>query len=112
MSREILQQLAEVIEARKQADPASSYVASLHQRGLDVMLKKLGEEAAETIIAAKNDDRSALVAEMADLWFHALVVLSARGLSPDAVLGELERRFGLSGIEEKAGRTKADTGSA
>lgn len=107
MSGEILQRLAAVIEERRQADPETSYVASLHQRGLDVMLKKLGEEATETVIAAKNPDDEALVSEMADLWFHALVVLSARGLHPDDVLGELGRRFGLSGISEKANRGTA-----
>lgn len=104
MNREILRELAAVIEARREADPETSYVASLHRRGLDVMLKKLGEEATETVIAAKNPDDQALVSEMADLWFHALVVLSARGLHPDDVLGELGRRFGLSGISEKAHR--------
>jgi len=107
MSREILQRLAEVIEERRLADPETSYVASLHHRGLDVMLKKLGEEATETVIAAKNPDDAALVSEMADLWFHALVVLSARGLHPDDVLRELARRFGLSGITEKANRGAA-----
>jgi len=107
VSRDILHELADVIESRRQADPETSYVASLHHRGLDVMLKKLGEEATETVIAAKNPDAQALVSEMADLWFHALVVLSARGLHPDDVLGELGRRFGLSGIAEKAGRTDA-----
>jgi phosphoribosyl-ATP pyrophosphohydrolase len=104
---DILRELARVIEARRGADPDTSYVASLHHRGLDVMLKKLGEEATETVIAAKNPDDQALVAEMADLWFHALVVLSARGLHPDDVLDELGRRFGLSGIAEKAGRVTA-----
>lgn len=103
----ILTDLAAVIEQRRQADPATSYVARLHQRGLDVMLKKLGEEASEVIIAAKNADRDALVGEMADLWFHALVVLSDRGLGPEAVLDELARRFGLSGVAEKAARVTA-----
>jgi phosphoribosyl-ATP pyrophosphohydrolase len=107
VSEDILRALAEVIEARRQSDPETSYVASLHRRGLDVMLKKLGEEATETVIAAKNPDNQALVSEMADLWFHALVVLSARGLHPDDVLGELGRRFGLSGITEKANRGTA-----
>lgn len=111
MSGDILQRLAEVIEARRGADPEQSYVASLHHRGLDVMLKKLGEEATETVIAAKNPDRDALVKEMADLWFHALVVLSACGLSPDDVLDELARRFGLSGVAEKAARTAPGTRS-
>jgi phosphoribosyl-ATP pyrophosphohydrolase len=105
MSSDILQRLAEVIEARRGADPEQSYVASLHHRGLDTMLKKLGEEATETVIAAKNPDREALVQEMADLWFHTLVVLSACGLSPNDVLDELAKRFGLSGVAEKAART-------
>ncbi len=102
---EILAALAEVIEQRRQADPEQSYVARLHARGLDEMLKKLGEEASETIIAGKNEDTDALVSEMADLWFHALVVLVARGRHPDDVMAELARRFGLSGVAEKAGRT-------
>ncbi|WP_018878256.1 MULTISPECIES: phosphoribosyl-ATP diphosphatase [unclassified Thioalkalivibrio] len=101
---EVLAALAEVIEQRRQADPEQSYVAKLHARGLDEMLKKLGEESAETLIAAKNDDTDALVSEMADLWFHALVVLAARGRHPDDVLDELARRFGLSGVAEKAAR--------
>ncbi|ADC70645.1 MULTISPECIES: phosphoribosyl-ATP diphosphatase [unclassified Thioalkalivibrio] len=101
---ELLSALAEVIEQRRQADPEQSYVAKLHARGLDEMLKKLGEESAETIIAGKNDDSDALVSEMADLWFHSLIVLAARGRHPDDVLDELARRFGLSGIAEKAAR--------
>ena len=112
MNRDILQTLAEVIDARRSADPESSYVASLHHRGLDTMLKKLGEEATETVIAAKNPDDQALISEMADLWFHALVVLSARELHPDDVLDELGRRFGISGIAEKASRTETGKRSA
>lgn len=103
----VLSALAEVIEQRRQADPEQSYVAKLHARGLDEMLKKLGEESAETIIAAKNDDRDALVSEMADLWFHALVVLAAHDCHPDDVLAELARRFGLSGVAEKAARERS-----
>lgn len=105
MSNEVLLRLAQVIEERKSAHPDSSYVASLHHRGLDVMLKKLGEETAEAIVAAKNADAQALVSEMADLWFHALVVLSSQNLGPEDVLAELEQRFGLSGLAEKAART-------
>ncbi len=101
---DILDRLAEVIEARRDADPERSYVARLHARGLDTILKKVGEEAAETIIAAKGDDPAQVVYETADLWFHTLVMLSACGLGPGQVLAELERRFGLSGIEEKARR--------
>jgi len=104
MSDEILRQLAEVLEQRKQAAPDSSYVASLYAKGLDSILKKIGEEATETVIAAKGGDADQLVYEMADLWFHSLVLLAHQGLGPDQVLSELERRFGLSGLEEKAAR--------
>jgi len=100
----ILEQLAEELEQRKEADPKSSYVASLYAKGLDTILKKVGEEAAETIIAAKGDDKKALVYETADLWFHTLVMLADQGLGPTDVLTELQRRFGLSGLEEKASR--------
>ena len=102
-----LDKLAEVLEARKSAPPDSSYVAGLYAAGLDAVLEKVGEEAAEAIAAAREDDPGALVRETADLWFHCLVMLAARGLHPRDVLAELERRFGISGIEEKAGR---DTG--
>ncbi len=104
MSDEILRQLAEVLEQRKQAAPDSSYVASLYSKGLDSILKKIGEEATETVIAAKDGDAGQLVYEMADLWFHSLVLLAHQGLGPDPVLKELERRFGLSGLDEKAAR--------
>jgi phosphoribosyl-ATP pyrophosphohydrolase len=99
-----LEKLAEVIEARKTAAADTSYVAGLFEKGMNTILKKVGEESAETIIAAKEDDDSQLVYETADLWFHTLVMLSARGLGPGDVLKELERRFGLSGLAEKAGR--------
>ncbi len=99
-----LDKLAEVLEARKSASPDSSYVAGLYAAGLDAVLEKVSEEAAETIAAARQDDPGALVHETADLWFHCLVMLAARGLHPRDVLAELERRFGISGIEEKAGR--------
>ena len=101
---EILRQLAEVLEQRKGADPASSYVAGLYDRGLDAILKKVGEEATETILAAKGGNRREIVLETADLWFHTLIMLAQQGLGPDQVLKELERRFGLSGLEEKASR--------
>jgi len=104
MAADILQQLARVLEARKQADPARSYVASLYDEGLDAILKKIGEEATETVIAAKGGDREQLIYETADLWFHTLVLLAHEGLGPDQVLAELARRFGLSGLEEKAMR--------
>lgn len=106
MHNDILQQLAEVLEARKGADPESSYVAKLYARGLDAILKKIGEEATETVMAAKDGNPEQIVYETADLWFHTLVLLAQQGLGPDAVLEELARRFGLSGLEEKANRTR------
>jgi phosphoribosyl-ATP pyrophosphohydrolase len=99
-----LMQLAAVLEARKSADPESSYVARLYHKGLDAILKKIGEEATETVMAAKDGDKDKIVYETADLWFHSLVLLAQQGLSPQDVLNELERRFGLSGLEEKEGR--------
>ena len=99
-----LQRLSEVIEARKGTDPASSYVARLYSKGLDGILKKVGEEAVETIIAAKGGDPDQIVYETADLWFHCLVMLAHCGLGPSQVMEELERRFGLSGLDEKASR--------
>lgn len=101
---DILSRLAQVLESRKQADPASSYVASLYHKGLDSILKKIGEEATETVMAAKDGDRDKIIYETADLWFHSMVLLVQQGISPDDVLNELDRRFGLSGIEEKASR--------
>lgn len=101
----ILRQLAASLEARKDADPETSYVARLYAKGLDAILKKVGEEATETVLAAKGEDSERLVHETADLWFHTLVMLAYRGLGPDAVLGELKRRFGLSGLDEKASRS-------
>lgn len=106
MSNDILTRLAETLEARKSADPQSSYVAKLYAKGMDSILKKVGEEAAETIIAAKGGDREQIIYETADLWFHSLVMLAHAGLHPDDVLNELARREGLSGLEEKAGRTE------
>ncbi len=103
---EVLDRLARIIASRKGADPESSYVARLHSEGLDAILNKMGEEAVETIIAAKNGDSSAIVHETADLWFHTLVMLSDCGLGPKDVLAELERRFGTSGIVEKASRDR------
>lgn len=104
MNSQVLTQLAAVLEARKGADPASSYVAGLYAKGLDAILKKIGEEATETLLAAKDGDADKIVRETADLWFHTLVLLAQQGLHPDDVLAELERRFGLSGIAEKAQR--------
>jgi len=103
-SRDILSELASVLEQRKQAAPDSSYVASLYHKGLDAILKKIGEEATETVIAAKSGDSGQVIYETADLWFHTLVLLAQQGLHPDQVLEELQRRFGLSGLEEKAAR--------
>jgi phosphoribosyl-ATP pyrophosphohydrolase len=106
MSQDTLDKLAAVLEQRKQADPDSSYVARLYAKGLDAILKKIGEEATETVMAAKDGDRDKIVYETADLWFHSLVLLSHEGLGPRDVLAELDRRFGLSGLEEKASRSK------
>lgn len=102
---DVLMQLAQVLEARKNAAADSSYVASLYAKGLDTILKKVGEEATETVIAAKGGDKDQLVYETADLWFHTLVLLAHQGLGPEDVLNELGRRFGLSGLEEKAARS-------
>ncbi|KXS39667.1 MULTISPECIES: phosphoribosyl-ATP diphosphatase [Modicisalibacter] len=108
---DILQQLDAVLAQRRQAAPDSSYVASLHHKGLNKILEKVGEEATETIIAAKDaadgvdTQRQAVVAETADLWFHSLVMLSHLGIESQAVLDELARRFGISGLDEKAARS-------
>ncbi|NOS88136.1 MAG: phosphoribosyl-ATP diphosphatase [Methylococcaceae bacterium] len=101
-----LTQLAEILEQRKHQSADTSYVASLYAKGLDTILKKLGEEATETVIAAKNGEAQQIIYEMADLWFHCLVLLANQGLGPDDVLQELQRRFGLSGLEEKARRSQ------
>ena len=103
---DILQQLAAVLEQRKGADSNDSYVAGLYDKGLDAILKKVGEEATETVMAAKDGNREQIVYETADLWFHTLVMLAHQGLGPEQVLDELARRFGLSGLEEKARREK------
>ncbi|ORU89860.1 MAG: phosphoribosyl-ATP pyrophosphatase [Cycloclasticus sp. symbiont of Poecilosclerida sp. M] len=103
---DILKQLEAVLQQRKSEDPSSSYAASLYAKGLDSILKKIGEESAETIIAAKSGDKEQIIYETADLWFHTLVMLAQQDLSSDAVLKELERRFGLSGLDEKASRNK------
>ncbi|MEM7563407.1 MAG: phosphoribosyl-ATP diphosphatase, partial [Pseudomonadota bacterium] len=99
-----LQRLMAVLASRKEADPESSYVAGLYHKGLDSILKKIGEESAETIIAAKSGDKQQIVYETADLWFHCLVMLAQQDLEAEQVLAELERRFGTSGIDEKAAR--------
>ncbi len=104
MSNDILERLRGTIEARKQAAPETSYVAKLFSKGEDAILKKIGEEATEVVLAAKGGDKTHLVYEVADLWFHCMVLLSKHGLSADDVLNELARREGISGIAEKAGR--------
>ncbi|WP_455201225.1 phosphoribosyl-ATP diphosphatase [Kaarinaea lacus] len=106
-NNDILTELAKILEQRKGADADSSYVASLYSKGLDKILKKIGEEATETVIAAKSGDAEQIVYETADLWFHTLVLLAHQGLGPKDVLAELERRFGTSGHEEKASRGKS-----
>lgn len=103
---DVLDRLAELLEQRKSADPQSSYVAKLYTKGMDGILKKIGEEAAETIIAAKDGDPQKIVYETADLWFHCLVMLAQAGLKPQDVLDELARREGLSGLTEKAARAQ------
>ena len=107
MSNDVLTRLEEVLEARKNADPDSSYVAKLYHKGLDSILKKIGEEATETVMAAKDGEKEKIVYETADLWFHCMVLLSQQNIKVEDVLNELDRRFGLSGLEEKASR-KAD----
>jgi len=103
---ETLNRLAELLEQRKSADPKSSYVAKLYAKGMDGILKKVGEEAAETIIAAKNGDSEELIYETADLLFHILVMLAHAGLKPEDIMNELARREGLSGIDEKSSRVE------
>ncbi|MFN7085356.1 MAG: phosphoribosyl-ATP diphosphatase [Burkholderiales bacterium] len=101
---EILRRLGETIAARRQAEPSASYVASLFAKGQDALLKKVAEEAAETLLASKDGDKLHIVREIADLWFHCLVLLAWHGLGPDDVLAELRRREGISGIDEKKSR--------
>lgn len=105
LSQDVLARLAEVIESRKGGDPQASYVARLFHKGTDAILKKVGEEATETVMAAKDGDRQKIVYEVADLWFHSMVALAQFGLKPSDVLAELQRREGLSGLEEFAART-------
>ncbi|MBI1731345.1 MAG: phosphoribosyl-ATP diphosphatase [Gammaproteobacteria bacterium] len=106
MTDDMLQQLGRLLAERRNADPASSYVASLYAAGEDAILKKIGEEAAEVLLAGKSGDAAALVNEVADLWFHSLVLLAGRGIGPQAVLDELRRRQGRSGLDEKAARLR------
>lgn len=108
---DVLEQLSVILAQRKQASPDTSYVASLHHKGLNKILEKVGEEATEVILAAKDAERDgdtkALIGETADLWFHCLVMLSHLGEDHSAVLNELQRRFNLSGLEEKASRKQS-----
>ncbi|MFW5431785.1 MAG: phosphoribosyl-ATP diphosphatase [Methylophilaceae bacterium] len=106
MSEDILSRLADLLEQRKSADPDSSYVAKLYDKGMDSILKKVGEEATETVIAAKGGNKEEIVYETADLWFHTLVMLAKADLKPQDILDELARREGLSGIAEKESRAK------
>lgn len=106
---DMLDRLAATLEARKLASPDSSYVARLYARGTDAILKKIGEEATETVMAAKDDQPERIICEVADLWFHTLVLLAHKGLKPADVLNELARREGLSGLTEKANRQGEST---
>ena len=99
-----LDELSDVLESRKGGDPEKSYVAALFDQGLDAILSKVEEESAETVEAARSGDRDRLIHETADLWFHSMVMLSYQGLGPRHVIRELDRRFGVSGLVEKAGR--------
>lgn len=101
---DVLDELGRMLAQRREADPDSSYVAALYGKGRNKILEKVGEEATEVLLAAKDGDRDALVAETADLWFHSLVMLAEQDLGPEAVLAELERRLGTSGHTEKAAR--------
>ena len=103
---ETLERIAASINERKGDDPAKSYVAKLFAQGEDAMLKKIGEEATETVLAAKSGDRLHLVREVTDLWFHCMIVLARHGLGPGDVIAEMQRREGISGIDEKARRDK------
>ncbi len=102
----ILKKLTEILEARKKDDPSKSYTASLYRDGLEAILKKVNEEAFETIIAARQGDNKELIHEVADLWFHTLVLMAHKNLSAEDILNELSRREGTSGIEEKESRAR------
>ena len=102
---EVLRRVSDILVARKQADPDSSYVSSLYAKGTDAICKKVAEEAAETIMASKDNDRLQIVREVTDLWFHSLVLVAHHGLSVEDVLAEFRRREGVSGIDEKRSRT-------
>ena len=102
---EVLRRVSDILVARKQADPDSSYVSSLYAKGTDAICKKIAEEAAETIMASKDNDRLQIVREVTDLWFHSLILVAHHGLSVEDVLAEFRRREGVSGIDEKKSRT-------
>ncbi|OGT66270.1 MAG: phosphoribosyl-ATP diphosphatase [Gammaproteobacteria bacterium RIFCSPLOWO2_01_FULL_47_190] len=108
MTDDVLRRLAETLEQRKRADPDKSYTASLYAKGINATLKKIGEEATEVIIAANSGEKTAIIHETADLWFHTLIMLAQLGLGPEDILAELERRFEASGLEEKAGRDEPE----
>ncbi|NOX42986.1 MAG: phosphoribosyl-ATP diphosphatase [Gammaproteobacteria bacterium] len=105
---DILKQLDIILEQRKSENPQESYVASLYAKGTDAILKKIGEEATETLLAVKEGVHSKIIYETADLWFHTLVMLKQQGLDSDDILQELQRRFGTSGLTEKASRDQHD----
>ncbi len=107
MKQDILNSLSQILEQRKQASPDESYTAKLFSEGVDSILKKVGEEATETVIASKSGNKAAIIHEVADLWFHTMVLLKHHDLDYDDILNELESRFGLSGLEEKANRDKS-----
>jgi len=109
---DILERLADTVEARKGGDPQASYVSRLLAGGEDAILKKIGEEATETVMAAKDGDKRRIVGETADLWFHCLIMLAHYGLRPSDVLYELRRREGISGIDEKAARSASSRAKA
>ena len=105
-SRDVLSELSQVLQQRKASSADESYVARLYAEGIDKILKKIGEEATETVIAAKDGDRDAVIRETADLWFHSMVMLSYLDVEPSEVLDELARRSGTSGLVEKAARSR------
>jgi phosphoribosyl-ATP pyrophosphohydrolase len=108
-SEDTLRRIAAKIEAHRHADPVKSYVATLFAKGDDAIIKKIGEEATEAVMAAKDGDKIRITSELADLWFHCLVLLARHGMGPQDVLAELERREGVSGLDEKAARTGRET---
>jgi phosphoribosyl-ATP pyrophosphohydrolase len=106
MTKNTLNTLSDILDQRKSANPEESYTAKLFSDGLDSILKKVGEEATETVIASKSGENDAIIHEIADLWFHTLILLKYHGLEVDDIFEELEGRFGISGLEEKANRSK------